>query len=142
MKSYVAKQEDIERKWWLVDARGRVLGRLASRVARILRGKHKPIFTPHVDTGDHVVVVNASEIKITGNKLKQKVYKRYSGYPGGLKEKKMEEVMDAKPEKVFISAVKGMLPRNRLGSQMLTRLRVYRSSSHRQQAQHLEKLEL
>ncbi len=141
MKSYVAKPDEIVRKWWLVDARGKVLGRLASRVARILGGKHKPIFTPHVDTGDHVVVVNASEIKITGNKLKQKVYKRYSGYPGGLKEKKMEEVMDSKPEKVFIAAVKGMLPRNRLGSRMLTRLRVYRSSGHRQKAQHLEKLE-
>jgi len=142
VKSYVAKPEEIVRKWWLVDARGRVLGRLASRVARILRGKHKPIFTPHVDTGDHVVVINTSEIKITGNKLKQKVYKRYSGYPGGLKEKKMEAVMKATPQKVFTSAVKGMLPRNRLGSQMLTRLRVYRSSTHRQQAQDLQKLEL
>ena len=135
MKSFVAKPADIERKWYVIDANGHTLGRLASQVAMILRGKHKPIYTPHVDCGDHVIVINADKVVLTGKKLDQKVYYRYSGYIGGLKETSARDMLANKPEKMVYEAVKGMMPKNSLGRQMLTKLRVYKGAEHEHAAQ-------
>jgi len=129
-KTYTAKAEDIKRKWYIVDAKGQILGRLAVKVATILRGKHKPIFTPHLDTGDGVIVINASQIKVTGRKLKQKVYRSYSGYPGGLKETKLEDLLAKKPVTVIRLAVERMLPINPLGRDLIKKLRVFAGDKH------------
>lgn len=129
-KTYIAKKSDIKRQWFMVDAKGKVLGRLASKVASILRGKHKPIFTPHLDTGDCVVVINASKIKVTGRKLKEKVYRRYSGYQGGQKEVVLENMLANKPTLVVELAVKRMLPSGRLGSDIVKKLKVYADEKH------------
>lgn len=142
MKTYMAKANEIERKWFIVDAEGKTLGRLASEVAKILRGKHKPIYTPHVDTGDHVIIVNAEKVVLTGKKLDQKMYRRHSGYPGGLKEIPYRRFMAEKPEKAVYEAIRGMLPHNRLGRKMIKKLRVYRGTEHPHQAQKPEVLEI
>ncbi|ACX51382.1 ribosomal protein L13 [Ammonifex degensii KC4] len=141
MRTYMAKPNEVERRWYVIDATGKPLGRLASMVARILRGKHKPIFTPHVDTGDHVIVINAEKVVLTGRKLEKKLYIRHSGYPGGLKVMNYAKLMQTRPERAVEKAVKGMLPKNRLGARMLRRLRVYRGPEHPHQAQKPEKLE-
>jgi large subunit ribosomal protein L13 len=135
MKTFSAKKEDITRAWHLIDAEGQVLGRLAVQVAGLLRGKNKPIFTPHVDTGDHVVVVNAEKVVLTGDKLRQKMYRHHSGYPGGLKETSAETLLREKPERVVTLAIKGMLPKNKLGKHIATKLRVYRGADHPHVAQ-------
>lgn len=135
MKTFSAKKEEITRAWHLIDAEGQVLGRLAVQVAVLLRGKNKPIFTPHVDTGDHVVVVNAEKVVLTGDKLRQKMYRRHSGYPGGLKEIAAGTLLREKPERVVTLAVTGMLPKNKLGKHMATKLRVYRGAEHPHEAQ-------
>jgi len=135
MKSFVAKPADIVRKWYVIDAEGQTLGRMATQVAMLLRGKHKPIYTPHVDCGDYVVIVNASKVVLTGKKLDKKVYHSYSGYIGGLKEVSARKMMEEKPDKVVYEAVKGMLPKNSLGRQMITKLRVYSGPEHEQTAQ-------
>lgn len=142
MKTYMAKPLEVERKWYVIDASGQTLGRLASEVAAILRGKHKPTYTPHVDTGDFVIVINADKIVLTGNKLDQKMYRRHSGYPGGLKEMTYRNLLNKRPEKAIEIAVKGMLPHNRLGRKMFTKLKVYRGSEHPHQAQKPEVREL
>lgn len=140
MKTYMAKPVDIkkERKWYTLDAEGKVLGRLAAEAARILRGKHKPDFTPHVDTGDFVIVVNADKVVLTGNKLTGKKYYRHSGYPGGLKVVEYGTLLKTKPERVVEKAIKGMLPHNRLGADMARKLKVYRGPEHPHQAQQPE----
>jgi large subunit ribosomal protein L13 len=135
MKTFSAKKEDITRAWHLIDAEGQVLGRLAVQVAVLLRGKNKPIFTPHVDTGDHVVVVNAEKVVLTGDKLRQKMYRHHSGYPGGLKEISAGTLLREKPERVVTLAIKGMLPKNKLGKHIATKLRVYRGADHPHVAQ-------
>ncbi len=135
MKTLFATKENVQRKWFLVDAEGKTLGRLAVKVATILRGKHKPIFTPHVDTGDHVVVINAEKVHLTGGKLKKKVYYHHTGYPGGLRAFRAEEVMSRKPEKVLREAVWGMLPKGPLGKAMLKKLKIYAGANHRHEAQ-------
>ena len=135
MKTVSAKKEEIERAWHLVDADGQVLGRLAVQVAVLLRGKNKPIFTPHVDTGDHVVIINADKVVMTGDKLRQKLYRHHSGYPGGLKEVSAGTLMREKPERVLTMAIKGMLPKNKLGKHIATKLRVYRGATHPHVAQ-------
>lgn len=140
MKTFSPKQQDIVSKWYLVDARHQVLGRLASHVARILRGKHKPIFAPHIDVGDHVVIINAEKIRLTGKKAEQKLYKRHSGYPSGLKEISYENMLASHPERVLEHAIKGMLPKNRLGRKMIKKLRIYAGEEHPHTAQHPEKL--
>ncbi|HZJ85436.1 MAG TPA: 50S ribosomal protein L13 [Syntrophomonadaceae bacterium] len=142
MKTYMAKPLEVERKWYLIDASGQTLGRLASEVATLLRGKHKPEYTPHVDTGDFVIIINAEEIVLTGNKLDQKKYRHHSGYPGGLKETSYRELLNKKPEKAIEVAVMGMLPKNRLGRKLFTKLKVYRGSEHPHQAQKPEVREL
>ncbi|MDW7661247.1 MAG: 50S ribosomal protein L13 [Bacillota bacterium] len=142
MKSYVAKPLEIERKWYVVDADGKTLGRLASEVAKILRGKHKPIFTPHVDTGDFVIVVNAEKVKVTGKKMDQKMYRWHTGYVGNLKERTFREMNQRNPEKIVELAIKGMLPHNALGSQMYTKLKVYAGPEHKHEAQMPEVLEI
>ncbi len=142
MNSYVQKPHEVERKWYLVDATDKTLGRLSSKIASMLRGKHKPIFTPHVDCGDYVVVINAEKVKVTGKKLEDKEYKRHSGYPGGLKTVTLEKMLEDKPEDVMIHAVKGMLPKGKLGRQMLKKLRVYKGAEHDHSAQKPEKLEI
>ncbi len=142
MKSYVAKPQEIQRKWYVVDADGKKLGRLASEVAKVLRGKHKPIYTPHVDTGDHVIVINAEKIVLTGKKLENKVYRHHSLHPGGLKEMTYKELMKEEPEKAIHLAVKGMLPKNSLGRKMNKKLRVYRGTEHNHDAQNPEVLEI
>jgi len=124
MKTYSAKPREIEQAWRLVDADGRTLGRLATEIADVLRGKHKPAYTPHVDTGDFVVVVNAEKVRVTGKKLEQKIYYRHSGYPGGLRERTLAEQLERRPEEVIRKAVKGMLPRNRLGRAQLRKLKI------------------
>ncbi len=139
-KSYMAK--DIEKKWYVVDASGKVLGRLANKIAVILMGKHKPTYTPHVDTGDYVIVVNAEKVVLTGKKLDQKKYYRHSGYPGGLKELTARQMFEKHPEKVVYLAVKRMLPKNKLGRKMLKKLKVYAGPEHPHQAQKPEPLEL
>ena len=142
MKTYMAKAETVQRKWYVVDAEGMVLGRLASQVAAILRGKNKPTFTPHVDTGDHVIVLNADKVVLTGDKLNQKFYRRHSGYPGGLKETSYKDLRAKKADLAVIEAVRGMLPRNALGRQMIKKLRVYKGAEHDHAAQKPEVLEL
>jgi large subunit ribosomal protein L13 len=129
-KTYTAKPEDIKRKWYVVDAKGQILGRLAVKVATILRGKHKPIYTPHLDTGDGVIVINAGRIKVTGRKLKQKVYRRYSGYPGGQRELTLEMLLAKKPTAVIHLAVQRMLPSGPLGRDLIKKLRVYADDKH------------
>jgi len=135
MSTYFAKANEVERKWYVIDATGVPLGRLASEAARILRGKHKPIFTPHVDTGDHVIIINAEKVVLTGKKLQQKIYRRHSRYPGGLKETPYGILMQKMPERAVEHAVRGMLPHNRLGDKMYRKLKVYRGPDHPHQAQ-------
>jgi large subunit ribosomal protein L13 len=142
MKTYAVKASEIERQWWLVDASDQTLGRLATRIATLLEGKHKATYSPHIDTGDHVVVVNAGRVKVTGNKLLQKRYYRHSGYPGGLKEESLQALMARKPELVIERAVKGMLPQNRLGRAMFKKLKVYGGPDHPHQAQQPQAAEL
>lgn len=142
MTTYNAKRETVQRSWYHVDANGVVLGRLASEVAKRLRGKHKPEFTPHCDTGDFIVVTNAEKIKVTGNKLKQKIYYRHSGYPGGLKETTLEKMLATKPVRVIELAVKGMLPKNSLGRAMYRKLKVYAGEEHPHSAQQPQDLKL
>ena len=134
-KSSIAKKETMEHKWFVVDADGKVLGRLATRVARLIMGKGKPIWTPHVDCGDHVVVVNAAKVKVTGRKLEQKLYRRHTGYPGGLKEITLGKQLAQKPERVIQDAVHGMIPKGKLGRQMFTKLKVYAGAEHPHAAQ-------
>ena len=140
MKSYMAKAETMERKWYIVDAEGMVLGRLASQVAAILRGKHKPIYTPHVDCGDHVIIINADKVVLTGKKLDEKLYRHHSNYPGGLKEVKYRDLMAKKPEFAVYEAIRCMMPKGPLGRQMLTKVRIYRGAEHKQAAQKPEVL--
>ncbi len=135
MKTFMASPATIERKWYVIDAEGKTLGRLASEVARILRGKNKPIFTPHMDTGDYVIIVNAEKIKVTGKKLGQKIYYRHSDYVGGMKETTLKEMLAKKPERVMELAVKGMLPKGPLGRQMYKKLFVYAGPEHKHAAQ-------
>ena len=135
MKTYTAKPSDIERQWHVIDASDKVLGRLATQVAGLLMGKHKPIFSRNLDTGDFVVVINADKVRVTGNKAKQKLYYRHSGYPGGLKSISLEKMMQTKPTRVIELAVKGMLPHTRLGASMIKKLRVYAGDTHPHQAQ-------
>lgn len=142
MKSFIAKPHEVERKWYVIDAEGKVLGRLASEVAKILRGKHKPTYTPHVDTGDHVIIINADKVVLTGKKLEQKLYRHHSLYPGGLKEVPYKRLMVENPEKAVYLAVKGMLPKNSLGRKMLKKLRVYRGTEHNHEAQKPEVYEI
>ena len=134
-RTYSAKEADIKRKWYVVDAEGKTLGRLATQVAIVLRGKHKPIFTPHVDTGDHVIVVNAEKVHLTGDKVWQKTYYRHSGYPGGLKSETVKDVLARKPSAILERAIKGMLPKTPLGKQMARKLNVYAGPTHPHQAQ-------
>lgn len=133
--TYMAKPGDVRRRWYIIDAAGRPLGRVATEAARLLRGKHKVVYTPHVDTGDHVIILNAAQAVLTGNKMQQKFYYRHSGYPGGLKKTSYAVMMAEKPEKAVYQAVRGMLPHNRLGRAMLKKLRVYRDDRHPHQAQ-------
>jgi large subunit ribosomal protein L13 len=142
MKTYQAKKEEIQRGWIVVDAEGKVLGRLASQVARVLRGKHKPAFSPHVDTGDFVVVVNARKVMLTGRKLKDKKYYHHTGYPGGIREARAEKVLAQKPTEMIRTAVKGMLPKTSLGRQMIRKLKVYAGSNHPHEAQKPVSLEI
>ena len=141
-KTYVTKTEDVQRDWYVVDATGQTLGRLASEVARILRGKHKPIYSPAVDVGDYVIVVNVEKIHVTGRKLDQKVYYRHSGYPGGLKEVSLRRMLEEHPTRVVEHAVRGMLPKNRLGRKMAKKLKIYAGADHPHEAQQPEPLEL
>ena len=142
MKSFMASPATIERKWYVVDATGHTLGRLSAEIAKVLRGKNKPIFTPHIDTGDYVIVVNADKIKVTGKKMEQKIYYNHSDYPGGMKETTLKEMMAKKPESVITLAVKGMLPKGPIGSQMLKKLHVYAGPEHEQAAQKPVALEI
>ncbi len=142
MKTYTAKAQDVERKWYVVDAQGKTLGRLATQIATILRGKHKPIYTPHVDCGDFVIVINAEKVVVTGQKLDQKKYYRHSGYPGGLREVTLRDQLKKFPERVIEAAVKGMLPKNKLGRKMYKKLKVYAGPNHPHAAQQPEPLEL
>ncbi len=142
MKTFMANPQNVERKWYVVDATGHTLGRLASEVAKILRGKHKPTFTPHVDTGDHVIIINADKVKLTGKKLEQKYYRWHTGHPGGLKEIKYKDLMATKPELALSLAIKGMLPKNTLGRQMLKKVRIYAGEQHNHEAQKPEVLEI
>jgi large subunit ribosomal protein L13 len=141
MKTYSAKPGEVTREWYLVDAEGKTLGRLATQIADTLRGKRKPQFTPHVDTGDFVIVVNAEKIRVTGNKLDQKRYYRHSGYPGGLRSRTLREQLDRRPTEVLRVAVKGMLPKNRLARQQITKLKIYAGSEHPHEAQNPKPLE-
>ena len=140
--TYMAKPAEIKRKWLLIDAEGKTLGRLASEIAALLRGKHKPTYTPHVDSGDHVVIINASKVVVSGNKAQDKLYYRYSGYPGGLRAVNFATLMEMKPTEAVYLAVKGMLPHNKLGRAMLKKLRVYAGPEHEHAAQQPEKWEL
>jgi large subunit ribosomal protein L13 len=142
MDTFFPSEKNLERKWFLVDADSATLGRLSARIAAVLRGKHKAIYTPHADTGDFVVVVNAEKIKLTGNKLAAKTYERYSGYPGGLTQINARTMLAAKPEELIKIAVRGMLPKNALGRRMLKKLKVYRGSAHPHQAQQPEGLDM
>jgi len=135
MKTYMAKGETVQRDWYVVDAEGMVLGRLSSQVAAILRGKHKPIFTPHVDTGDHVIIVNADKVVLTGKKLDQKIYYRHTGYPGGLRETSYRTLLEKKPEFAVYESIRRMMPKGPLGRQMLKKLRVYAGPEHDHAAQ-------
>ena len=142
MKTYSAKAETVERDWFLIDADGKTLGRLATEVARRLRGKHKAVYTPHVDTGDYIVVINAAKVKVTGNKAKDKMYYNHSGYMGGLKQINFEDLIQKAPERVIETAVKGMLPKNPLGRAMYRKLKVYAGKEHKHTAQQPQVLEI
>ena len=142
MKTYMAKGETVERKWYVVDADGMVLGRLASQVAAILRGKHKPIYTPHTDTGDHVIIINAGKVTMTGHKLDQKMYRHHTGYPGGLKETSYRDLLSKKPEFAVYEAIRRMMPKGPLGRQMLKKVRIYAGPEHKNAAQMPETLVL
>jgi large subunit ribosomal protein L13 len=142
MKTWTPKPEDIRRDWVIVDAEDKILGRLATQIAMRLRGKHKPEFAPHVDNGDFVVVLNADKIRVTGNKLNAKKYYRHSGYPGGIKETGLREMLATKPEEVIRKAVRGMLPKNSLGRQLLKKLKIYAGTEHPHEAQQPQKIEL
>jgi len=142
MKTYSAKAETVERDWFLVDADGKTLGRLATEIARRLRGKHKAVYTPHVDTGDYIVVINAEKVKVTGNKAKDKIYYTHSGYMGGLKQINFEDLIQKAPERVIETAVKGMLPKNPLGRAMFRKLKVYAGTQHKHAAQQPQVLEI
>jgi large subunit ribosomal protein L13 len=142
MKTYVATPADRQRDWYVVDAEGRTLGRLATRIADVLRGKLKPEYTPHIDTGDFVVVVNAEKIRVTGDKLESKLYWRHSGYPGGIKSQSLGDLLERRPEEVIRRAVKGMLPRNRLARRQLTKLKVYAGPDHPHAAQQPKPMEI
>ncbi len=142
IKTFIAKKEDVQRDWYVIDATDKVLGRMASRIAMILQGKTKPIYTPHVDTGDFVVVTNAEKIKLTGNKMKEKVYYTHSGYPGGFKEIPIKKWMEKHPDRIVNMAVKRMLPKTKLGSAMLKKLKVYAGSDHSHEAQQPKTLEI
>ncbi|MDQ3966482.1 MAG: 50S ribosomal protein L13 [Actinomycetota bacterium] len=135
MKSYMARPREVERKWHLIDAEGQTLGRLATEIARLLRGKNKPQYTPHIDTGDFVVVVNAEKVVVTGNKAEQKVYYRHTGYPGGLRETSFEAMLERKPTEILRRAVRGMMPKTRLGRQQLRKLKIYAGPKHPHEAQ-------
>ncbi len=138
MRSFQAKPLEVQRKWHLVDAKGKTLGRLAVQVATLLRGKHKPIFTPNVDTGDHVVIINAGEVRLTGNKLQKKIYYHHTGYPGGIKSITAKHLLEKKPTKVLSKAIRGMLPKTPLGKQMARKLRIYAGPEHPHTAQNPE----
>jgi len=140
VKTYSAKAEDIDRKWYLIDAEGEILGRLATQIATILRGKNKPNYTPSMDLGDYVVVINAEKIKVTGNKLKGKIYRYHTSYPGGLKSVTLETLLKKKPELVVKKAVQGMIPHTKLGRTMIKKLKIYKGNEHPHQAQKLEKI--
>ena len=142
MSTPMPKENEIERKWYVVDAEGKVLGRLATRIATILRGKHKPLFAPHLDVGDHVVVLNAEKVHLTGRKLQNKQYRWHTGYIGGLREVSAEKMLKTHPERVIEWAVQGMLPKNRLGRAMAKKLKVYRGAAHPHQAQRPQELEI
>ena len=142
MKSYMANPQNVERKWYLVDAANTPLGRVASQVASILRGKNKPVFTPHVDTGDFVIVINSDKIVLTGKKLTQKYFKSYSGYQGGLKEVQYKKMMEEKSDVALLRAIKGMLPKNAIGRQMVRKLKIYKGAEHPHEAQHPELISL
>ena len=142
MKTYMAKGETVGRKWYVVDADGMVLGRLASQVAAILRGKHKPIYTPHCDTGDHVIIINAGKVTMTGHKLDQKMYRHHTGYPGGLKETSYRDLLSKKPEFAVYEAIRRMMPKGPLGRQMLKKVRIYAGPEHKNAAQMPETLVL
>ncbi|GAB4113869.1 MAG: 50S ribosomal protein L13 [Candidatus Caldatribacteriota bacterium] len=142
MNTYIAKEEQIkDKKWYLIDAKGKVLGRLATQVATILRGKNKPEYTPFMDLGDYVVIINAEKIKVTGNKLKDKIYRYHTFYPGGLKSTNLEVLLEKKPELVVKKAIQGMIPHNRLGRAMIKKLKIYRGENHPHQAQKLVKID-
>ena len=142
MKTFSAKNHDIDRNWYLVDAQNKTLGRLSTEIANRLRGKHKPIYTPHVDTGDYIVVVNASKIRVTGKKMTDKVYYKHTGYIGNLKSENLETMLEKYPEKVLMKSVRGMLPKSKLGSAMIKKLRVFAGPEHTHIAQQPEPLEL
>ena len=142
MKTYSAKSSDVERKWFVVDAASAPLGRIATQVAIRLRGKHKPIYTPHVDTGDHIIVINSDQLRLTGLKMDQKIYDRYSGYTGGRYERTAREQLELDSTEMVLSAVRGMLPKNKLGRQMITKLKVYAGSEHPHAAQNPEVFEV
>ena len=142
MRTFSAKPHEVERSWVVVDAENQTLGRLATRIATVLRGKHKPIYTPHVDCGDYVVVVNADKVRVTGRKLEQKMYHRHSGYPGGLTSVTLRRQLETFPERVLEAAVRGMLPKNRLGRQMFKKLKVYAGPNHPHKAQQPTQMEL
>ncbi len=142
MRTISAKPEEVQRGWYLVDAEGKTLGRLATELARRLRGKHKPIYTPHVDTGDYIVVVNAARIRVTGNKLKDKTYQRFTGYVGHLKSESLEELLARAPDRALRIAVKGMLPKNSLGNAMLRKLKVFPGATHDHTAQQPQRLDI
>ncbi|HHP51562.1 MAG TPA: 50S ribosomal protein L13 [Moorella mulderi] len=135
MRTFVAKPQEVERKWYVIDAQGKPLGRVAAEAARLLKGKHKPIYTPHVDCGDYVIIINAEKVHLTGKKKEQKFYIRHSGYPGGLKVMSYAQLLARFPERAVEKAVRGMLPKNRLGRRMFKKLKVYRGNSHPHQAQ-------
>ena len=142
MKTFSAKKHDIDRNWYLVDAQNKTLGRLSTEIAKRLRGKHKPIYTPHVDTGDYIVVVNASKIRVTGNKMTDKLYYKHTGYIGNLKSENLETMLEKYPEKVLMKSVRGMLPKNKLGRAMIKKLRVFAGPEHTHIAQQPESLKL
>lgn len=142
MKTMMAKESQVEKKWYIVDAEDKILGRFSTEVAKILKGKHKPIYTPHVDTGDYVIIINAEKIKVTGKKSSQKLYRHHTGFIGGLKEVSYKSMMEKHPERILKHAIKGMLPKNSLGRQMLKKLKVYVGPEHKNEAQMPEVLEI
>ncbi len=142
MKTYIPNLKEIKRKWYLVDAKDKILGRLAVKIAPILSGKNKTFYTPHIDTGDFVVVINAKKIRVSGGKEKKKIYYHHSGFPGGIKERTFEDMLKKKPAQIIQKAVKGMIPKNKLGREMLKKLKIYPGAEHPHQAQNPEKIEL